>query len=114
VSEPGLIVIAEVHGLAGRADELQTLLQELATASESEVGCLSFRLLGPPQAGEFVLLETFDNETSLSAHYETDHYRYYRSKVGELLARPSDVVVHHVSSTIYPRDAALPDPGMLG
>jgi quinol monooxygenase YgiN len=50
----------------------------------------------------------------LSAHYDSPHYRRYRADVGPLLARPSDVVIYHVSSVLHARDPDPPDPGMLG
>lgn len=53
-------------------------------------------------------------ETALREHYDTRHYRHYREQVGLLLARPSDVVVHHVGSTVHALDPNPPDPGLLG
>jgi hypothetical protein len=34
--------------------------------------------------------------------------------LGELIARPSDVIVHHVSESIHGVDANAPDPGLFG
>jgi quinol monooxygenase YgiN len=112
--DPKLIVIAEIHGLAGRAAELSALLAGLAHATADEPGCVAFRLLEPGTPGEFVVVGEYSDEPALRAHYATDHYRYYRASVGELLARPSDVVVHHVAQTVRAVDPNLPDPGMLG
>ena len=112
--DPKLIVIAEIHGLAGRADELRTLLEGLASTSVQEPGCGAFRVLDPGEVGEFVVVSEYASQDALSAHYSTDHYQYYRSTVGEMLARPSDVVVHHVAQTIHAVDPNLPDPGLLG
>jgi hypothetical protein len=90
VSDPQRILVAELHGLAGRQQELSTLLGELA------------------------LISAWTGEDALRAHYATPHYRRYREQVGPLLARPSDVVVHRITATVRTRDPNPPDPGELG
>jgi quinol monooxygenase YgiN len=114
VSDPQRLLVAELHGLAGRRQDLRDLLDELATGAEGEPGCVSFCVLAASEPGEFVLLCGWADEAALSAHYATPHYRRYREQVGPLLARPSDVVVHHVAATIRALDANPPDPGELG
>lgn len=109
-----VLLIAEVHGLAGRADELSDLLRELRRSAELEPGCRRFQVLAGDGPGELVLLAAWDDEPALRAHYATDGYRRYRERVAPLLARPSDVVVHRVSSTVHPVDPHPPDPGLLG
>ncbi len=54
------------------------------------------------------------DEDALRAHFAAPHYRRYRGAVGELLARPSDVTVHHVSQTVHAIDPDPPDPARLG
>jgi quinol monooxygenase YgiN len=114
VSDPERILVAELHGLAGRERELRALLDELATGARDEPGCVSFRVLSAEEPGEFVLLSGWRDEAALSAHYSTPHYRRYREQVGPLLARPSDVVVQHVAATLRALDPNPPDPGELG
>ena len=111
MSDPQRVLVAELHGLAGRQHELRALLDELAEGAGGERGCVSFRVLTAAEPGEFVLLSGWADERALSAHYATPHYRRYREQVGPLLARPSDVVVHHVASTIRALDPSPPDPG---
>ena len=114
MSDPELILVADVHGLVGRRAELRALLSELAAGAHGEPGCVSFRVLGADDPGELVLLASWASENALRAHYETAHYRRYREYVGPLLARPSDVVVHRLAATVHPRDPNPPDPGELG
>jgi quinol monooxygenase YgiN len=114
MTDPGLILVAEVHGLVGRAAELHALMAELAAGAGGEPECGGLRVLTTEEPGEFVLLGSWRDERALSAHYATPHYRSYREAVGPLLARPSDVVVHHVSSTVHARDPNPPDPGLFG
>jgi quinol monooxygenase YgiN len=105
-----LLIVADIHGLVGRVVELRALLDELATASREEPQCLDFRVLASAEAGEFVLLSSWSEEAALGVHYDTRHYRYYRRQVGPMLARPSDVRLHYVSSTVQALDPNPPDP----
>jgi len=114
MSDPGLLLVAELHGLVGRQSELHELLDVLADGARGESGCSSFRVLAAEEPGEWVLLAAWRDEAALRAHYATPHYRRYRDAVGPLLARPSDVVVHRLDGTVHALDPNPPDPGMLG
>jgi quinol monooxygenase YgiN len=114
VSSPDVLIVAEVHARAGLIDELQKTLDQLAEGARSEPECLDYRVLVAEEPAEYLLLGTWSSEAALRAHYDAPHYRRYRDQVGPLLARPSDVVVHHVSKTVQARDPNPPDPGLLG
>jgi quinol monooxygenase YgiN len=114
MSDPELILVAEVHGRAALRDELRAVLSELADGAHGEAGCISFRVLSGDEPGEFVLLASWTSEEALRKHYATAHYRHYREQVGPLLTRPSDVVVHHLTATVHALDPNPPDPGKLG
>jgi quinol monooxygenase YgiN len=114
VGDPERILIAELHGLAGRREELSALLGELAEGACDEPGCVGFRVLAAEEPGELVLISSWSSEEALRAHYATPHYRRYREQVGPLLARPSDVLVHLIASTTRALDPNPPDPGELG
>ena len=88
MSDPGLLLVAELHGLAGREGELRALLADLAGSARAEPGCLGFRVLAADEPGEVVLLAAWRDEAALRAHYGTAAYRRYRGQVGPLLARP--------------------------
>jgi quinol monooxygenase YgiN len=114
VSNPAVLIVAEVHARAGLIEQLQTALDQLADGARSEPECLDYRVLMAEEPAEYLLLGSWSSEAGLRAHYDTPHYRRYRDEVGPLLARPSDVVVHHVSETIQARDPNPPDPGLFG
>jgi quinol monooxygenase YgiN len=114
MSEAGVLLVSELHGRTGLTNELRALVLELAGASRTEPQCTEFRVLEAEEPGELVLLCAYETEAALRAHYDTPHYRYYRDQVGPLLARPSDVVVHHISATVHALDPNPPDPGLLG
>jgi quinol monooxygenase YgiN len=108
------LLIACVHGLAGRRAELRAALGDLAAAALGEPGCRQFDVLELDDPGEHLLLVDWESEHAMRAHFATGHYRRYREAVGPFLARPSDVVVHHVAQTVRPVDPNPPDPVMFG
>jgi quinol monooxygenase YgiN len=108
------LLLAEIHGLAGRQAELARLLEDLAAASRQEPACEWFRVLRPSEPGEFVLLSMWKGDNALRDHYRTSHYQRYRMQVGELLARTSDVTLMPISDVIHAIDPNPPDPGLLG
>src|SRR4051794_2914557 len=115
MSDTSVLLIAEIHGLVGREVELRALLEDLAASARRDTGCLSYHVaaaLGEP--GELLVVAQWRDEAALRVHYATDGYRAYRSAVGELLARPSDVVVHHVATTIHARAPTPPARGLFG
>jgi quinol monooxygenase YgiN len=115
MSDPQVMLLGELHGLVGRMAELHALLGELADGANAEPDCVSFRVLDDAaDPGELVLLASWTNEDALRTHYATAHYRRYRERVGPLLARPSDVAVHRLASTVHALDPNPPDPGELG
>jgi quinol monooxygenase YgiN len=115
MSDAGVLLIAEIHGRSGLAGELRSVLGQLVEASRGEEQeCTGFRLLAGDERGEFVLLGSWSSEAALRGHYATGHYRRYRDQVGPLLARSSDVVVHHIDYSVHALDPNPPDPGLLG
>jgi quinol monooxygenase YgiN len=114
MSDTGVLVVGELHGRSALSEQLGVLLRELADSSQAESQCVDFRVLVADEPGEFVMLSSWASEEAMRAHYDTPHYRHYRDQVGPLLARPSDVVVHHISSSIHALDPNPPDPGLFG
>jgi len=109
-----VLLVAEMHGRTALDPKLRALLHELADASLAEPECTDFRVLAAEGPGEFVLLCSWGTETALREHYDASYYRRYREQVGPLLARPSDVVVHHISVTAHALDPNPPDPALFG
>src|SRR3954463_1359607 len=108
------LLVAEIHGLAGREPELSRLLGDLANAARQEDGCLLYRVLRGDEPGEFVLLSHWRDEAALNAHYASAPYQRSRAGVGELLARSSDVPVPHVAESVHALDPNPPEPGRFG
>jgi quinol monooxygenase YgiN len=97
-----VLIHAEIHGLAGRAPELGTLLGQHAAGLARAAGNLGASAYTPLDAepGEFVLQARWRDDAALRAHYATPQYTHYIESIGELLARPSDVQIHYVERSV--------------
>jgi quinol monooxygenase YgiN len=110
-----LNIDAEIHGLAGRAQELRDLLAEHAERLSAADGCLgasASEVLGA--VAEFLLVARWRDEEALRAHYVTPEYTRYVSSIGELLARPSDVTVAQVAREVRAQADLSEDPTRQG
>jgi quinol monooxygenase YgiN len=57
-----------------KADEVTSILRELAAASRAEPGCLGFDVARGEDGTTFVLYEKWRDQTALDAHYATEHF----------------------------------------
>jgi quinol monooxygenase YgiN len=114
MSEGGVVLVAQLHAQVGRLTEVKELLADLAAGAREDPGCDSYHVAFMDEPGECLLVGSWRTEAALRVHYRSDAYLRYRSRVGELLTRPSDVVVHHVSTSVHARDPNPPDPTLLG
>lgn len=111
-----VLIHAEIHGLAGRAGELRTLLREHVAGLSAADGNLGAAAYEPLDAdpGEFVLQTHWRDDAALQAHYATPEYTHYVEGVGPLLARPSDVQVHYVQRSVRAVADLSEDPARQG
>src|SRR5918998_358244 len=111
-----VLVHAEIHGLAGRAAELRELLVEHAAATaaaEGSLGATAYAPLGA-ETGELVLDAWWRDDDALRAHYASAEYTRYAARVGDLLARPSDVRIHYVERSVRATGDPSSDPSRQG
>jgi quinol monooxygenase YgiN len=110
------VVVAKLAGLTGRAAELRQLLTDRATVVRNEDGCLGDEVaerLDEPVS--FVIVQTWASSEALRAHFSTSGHADYQHAVDEMLATPSEVVIHEVASTTRPSASTSPtDPGRFG
>jgi quinol monooxygenase YgiN len=110
------VVVARIPGLSGRAGELRQLLADRALVVRAEPGCERYEvaeLLDEPAT--FLVLQTWASADVMRAHFASEDHATYQHQVDELLARPSEVVVHEVDATLRPAPSTSPtDPGRFG
>ena len=110
--DPSHLMIAHVHGVAARTDELGAAAAELARRASAEEGCLRFDVLATPGDGsELVLVSAWRTERDMRAHFTSAAYGSYVAAVTELLTRPSDVTIYGVAGTVHPIADLTIEPG---
>jgi quinol monooxygenase YgiN len=91
-------------------------MTERADAARGEPGCAGYEvaeLVGEPAT--FLVVETWASPEAMRAHFGSPDHATYQHQVDELLARPSEVVVHEVAATTRPAPSTSPtDPGRYG
>jgi quinol monooxygenase YgiN len=111
-SSPGrVVVLGQLHTLLGRRDELLEVLSDTQARTREEPGCISYdfaEAIGDP--GRFVVIQEWRDEAAMEAHYRSDAFVNYQARIGDLLARPSEVRIHHVRETLRPEDGEPLDP----
>jgi quinol monooxygenase YgiN len=106
-----VIAITSIYGVAGRRDELRTLMRETEARVVTEPGCHAYRFAATLEdADEYLHVQEWANEPAFEAHQRSDAFRAYRQKLFDLLAKPSDMTIHHAEQTVHPRPSGPMDP----
>ena len=110
-----IVLVASLHALAGRTEEVVDAVERLRRASESSPGCEGFQAgRGLQDPSEFVVVTTWRDEASMRAHFAGAAYALYAEEATPALARPSDVVAHYVERTVLPVGDPSSDPARQG
>ena len=110
-----IVLVASLHALAGRAEEVAAAVERLRRASATTPGCEGFQAgRGVEDPAEFVVVSTWRDEAAMRAHFAGAAYALYAEDVTPALARPSDVVAHYVDRTVHPVGDASSDPARQG
>jgi quinol monooxygenase YgiN len=110
------VVVARIAGLSGRAAELRQLLADRAGVARAEPGCERYEVAElVDEPATFLVVETWASADVMRAHFASEEHATYQHQVDELLARPSEVLVHEVAATVRPAASTSPtDPGRFG
>lgn len=106
-----VVAITRIHGIAGRRDELRALMLDTQRRTPAEPGCLRYVFgIALGEADEYVHVQEWADAAAFAAHQRSGAFRDYQHGLVDLLARPSEMEVHHVSATIAPEPSGPMDP----
>lgn len=106
-----VIAITRIHGVAGRRGELRALMGDTEWRTSAEPGCLRYAFaVALGEADEYVHVQEWENEATFAAHQRSEAFRAYQHGLLDLLARPSEMELHHVSATVVPEPSGPMDP----
>lgn len=118
-SVPGMstqVLVVRVAGLSGRFAELRELVADRARVARTEPGCVGYEVAElVDEPATLLVVQTWASGEALRSHFASDAHATYQHRVDELLARPSEVLVHEVAATTRPAPSTSPtDPGRFG
>jgi quinol monooxygenase YgiN len=94
MSDDAVLVFATFHPRPGKEDELLEVLCSMVGNTRAEPGCEVYDLYSSgDDAIAFHFFERYTDQAALQAHRDADYYKAYRTKVGDLLRSPIEVVV---------------------
>jgi quinol monooxygenase YgiN len=82
-----IAVVAKMKVQEGKESEFEQAMGELAAAvRDKEPGCKLYQLCKGQAAGQYVMIERYDDQQTLAAHSQTEHFKAGVAKFGKLLA----------------------------
>ncbi|HTF67209.1 MAG TPA: putative quinol monooxygenase [Edaphobacter sp.] len=71
-----VVLSVVIEAVPGREEDLAAQLQALVAPTQSEAGCMQYKLhRSPENPGTFLFYEKFINQAALDAHLETPHFQ---------------------------------------
>jgi quinol monooxygenase YgiN len=103
-----VVAVTEIHGIAGRRDELRELMRDTQARVAAEPGCLVYRFSATLEdPDEYVHIQEWESEAAFADHQRSPAFREYQSALFDLLARPSDMRLHYVRQSVAPQPSVV-------
>lgn len=97
-----LVYVVEVFVKEDHIDDFKEATIENHNNTINEPGNYRFDVLQSKEdPGRFTLYEVYENDDAVTAHKETDHYKKWRKKVSDWMAKPRNGIKHNI---IAPED----------
>lgn len=110
-----VVAVTQIHGIAGRRDELRELMRETEERVAAEPGCRTYRFAATIQhPDEYLHVQEWDSESAFADHQRSEGFRAYQEAIFGLLARPSEMRIHRAPRTIVPEPSGPGDPRGAG
>ena len=110
-----VVAVTEIHGLAGRRDELRELMRATERRVSQEPGCRTYRFAATLEhPDEYLHVQEWDSEETFAGHQRSPAFRDYQRALFGLLARPSDMRIHRAPRTVVPEPSGPGDPRGAG
>lgn len=95
MAENKVLVFASFRPKAGQEQEVGAILRGMVVPTRNEPGNECYDLYERRGDGEisFHLIEKYRDGEALQAHRDSEHYKNYRSAIGDHLAEPIGVIV---------------------
>ena len=106
-----VVAVTQIHGIAGRRDDLRRLMRATEQRTSTEPGCMTYRFAATLEhPDEYVHVQEWSSEEAFRAHQRSPAFQAYQRGLFDLLARPSEMRVHRAPRTTVPEPSGPPDP----
>jgi quinol monooxygenase YgiN len=110
-----VLAITHIHGIAGRREALRELMRTTQARVAEEPGCRLYSFTAAlDDPDEYLHVQEWADEAAFEAHQRSAAFQAYQRDLFELLARPSEMRIHHGGHTIAPVPSGPPDPRGAG
>ena len=110
-----VVAVTQIHGVAGRRDELRELMRATEQRVSQEPGCRLYRFAATLEhPDEYLHVQEWVSERAFADHQRSPAFKAYQRELFGLLARPSDMRIHRAPSTTVPEPSGPGDPRGAG
>jgi quinol monooxygenase YgiN len=106
-----IVAVTQIHGIAGRREALRELMRETEARVAEEPGCLLYRFAASvTDPDEYLNVQEWASDEAFAAHQRSPAFQDYQRELFDLLARPSEMRLHHSRELVVPKPSDPPDP----
>jgi quinol monooxygenase YgiN len=110
-----VVAVTQIHGIAGRRDELRELMRATEERVSAEPGCRLYRFaVTLEHPDEYLHVQEWASEQAFDDHQRSPAFQAYQRTLFDMLARPSEMRVHRAPHTIVPEPSGPGDPRGAG
>jgi len=95
-----IVVTGRVQISSEDREQFLSIATEMCSTSRTEEGCFGYRFYADlEQPGHYVIVEEWQDDAALQAHFAQPHTARFLRDLTEILAAPADALFHTVAST---------------
>jgi quinol monooxygenase YgiN len=105
-----LIALGDIYAQIPSRERVREVMRSTQARIRDEPGCISYSFaetLDDP--GHFVVIQQWQDQAALDAHYRSHAFADYQREIGEHLVRSSDLRVHAVDTSVRLVDSSAID-----
>ncbi len=93
------MIIARVYIKPGMEDKFINDAKTIIESSNKEEGCLGYMLYQEPyEKTNFVFVEKYKNQAAVDAHFATDYFKEFGTKIADLISKPSEIKIIDIAA----------------
>ncbi|MDP4223917.1 MAG: putative quinol monooxygenase [Bacteroidota bacterium] len=93
------MIIARVYIKPGMEDTFINTAKTIIENSNKEEGCLGYMLYQEPyEKTNFVFVEKYRNQAAIDAHFATEYFKEFGTKIADLISRPTEIKIIDIAA----------------